>query len=206
MTIYADHVLPRMIDWAMRAEDFEAYRRRLSSQARGRVLEIGVGSGLNLPFYGPDVDLVVGLDPSGRLLRKAKLAGGSAPRPTVFVRAAAEAIPLPDAGIDSIMMTWTLCSVADARASLAEMRRVLKPSGVLLFVEHGLSSEPAVASWQHRIDPLWTKISCHLDNPVDMLLRDAGFVIDHLDTGYMRSWPKSLTYMYEGRARPAPPT
>jgi ubiquinone/menaquinone biosynthesis C-methylase UbiE len=205
MTIYGDHILPRMIDWAMRGEDFDAYRKRLASKARGRVLEIGVGSGLNLPHYGPEVELVVGLDPSARLLDKAKRAAESAPRPAVFIRAAAEAVPLPDASIDSIMMTWTLCSVSDARASLAEMRRVLKPSGVLLFVEHGLSSEPDVARWQHRIDPLWTRISCHLDNPVGTLLRDAGFAIDHLDTGYMRTWPKTLTYMYEGRAHPAAP-
>jgi len=201
MRLYGDIVLPSMIDWTMRGREFETYRKRLCADARGRVLEIGVGSGLNLPYYSPEVELVLGLDPSAALLAKAERAARNAPRPALFIRAAAEAIPISDASIDCIMMTWALCSVTNARASLAEMRRVLAPEGMLLFVEHGLSPEPKVAGWQRRIDPLWAKISCHIDNPVDTLLREAGFLIERLEAGYMRSWPKSLTYMYEGRAR-----
>lgn len=201
MALYGDYILPRMIDRAMRTDDFAAYRRRSAAQAWGRVLDVGVGAGLNLPHYGPSVSSVVGIDPSAHLLRRAGSATADAP--VGLVRAVAEAIPLRDSSIDSIMMTWTLCSVGDARAALAEMRRVLKPDGALFFVEHGLSPDPAVARWQHRCDPLWTKISCHLDNPVKTLLQDAGFTIDRLNTGYMRRWPKTLTYMYEGRARPS---
>ncbi len=201
MPVYREHILPRLIDWSMRAADFDAYRRRLAAQARGRVLEIGIGAGLNLPLYGTQVEMIVGLDPSATLLQRASEAAAQAARPVRLLRAQAEAIPLADASIDTVMMTWTLCSVDDARAALAEMRRVLRPGGQLLFVEHGLAPEPRVASWQHRLDPLWTKVSCHLDNPVDALLRDAGFSIEKLDAGYMRRWPKTLTYMYEGRAR-----
>jgi ubiquinone/menaquinone biosynthesis C-methylase UbiE len=201
MTLYKDYILPRMIDRAMRTDDFAAYRRRLAAQAWGRVLDVGVGAGLNLPHYGPSVSSVVGIDPSAHLLRRAGGAAAGARAPVALVRAVAEAIPLRDASIDSIVMTWTLCSVGDARAALAEMRRVLKPDGALFFVEHGLSPDPAVARWQHRCDPLWTKFSCHLDNPVAALMREAGFFVDQLEAGYMRRWPKMLTYMYEGRAR-----
>ncbi|HSP25466.1 MAG TPA: methyltransferase domain-containing protein [Saliniramus sp.] len=203
MTLYGDHILPRMIDRAMRTDDFAAYRRRLAAQAWGRVLDVGVGAGMNLAYFGPSVSSVIGIDPSAHLLRRARQAATGASAPVDLVRAIAEAIPLRDACIDSIVMTWTLCSVRDARKALAEMRRVLKPDGALFFVEHGLSPDPAVARWQHRCDPLWTKISCHLDNPVATLLREAGFTIDRLETGYMRRWPKTLTYMYEGRARPS---
>jgi ubiquinone/menaquinone biosynthesis C-methylase UbiE len=203
MALYGDYILPRMIDRAMRTDDFLAYRRRLAAQAWGRVLDVGIGAGLNLPHFGPAVSSVIGLDPSAHLLRRACKAAANAQAPVGLVRAVAEAIPLRDSSIDSILMTWTLCSVGDARAALAEMRRVLKPGGALFFVEHGLSPDPAVARWQHRCDPLWAKFSCHLDNPVETLVREAGFSIDRLDTCYMRRWPKALTYMYEGRAHPS---
>lgn len=172
MAFYGDYILPRAIDRAMRVEDFEAYRRRVASQAHGVVLDVGIGAGLNLPHFGPSVSSTIGIDPSAHLLRKAREAAAKAPSPVALVRAVAEALPLDDASIDSIVMTWTLCSVADARAALTEMRRVLKPKGGLLFVEHGLSPDRSVARWQHRCDPLWATISCHLDNPVEMLLRD----------------------------------
>jgi ubiquinone/menaquinone biosynthesis C-methylase UbiE len=203
MKLYGDYILPRMIDRAMRTDDFTIYRRRLARQARGRVLDVGVGAGLNLPHFGPAVTSVVGIDPSAHLLRRARGAAAGAQVPVDLVRAVAEAIPLRNASIDSIMMTWTLCSVRDARAALAEMRRVLAPDGALLFVEHGLSPDPAVARWQHRCDPLWARFSCHVDNPVDALMREAGFSVVKLDTGYMHRWPKTLTFMYEGLARHA---
>ena len=201
MGIYRRSILPRLIDWAMRSEDLADYRQRLASRARGLVLEVGIGSGLNLPFYGPQVERIVGLDPSAELLARSSEASARTMLPVHLVQAAAEAVPLRDESVDTVVMTWTLCSMVDARAGLVEMRRVLKRGGELLFVEHGLSPETKVAAWQHRLDPVWTWISCHLDNPVDRLLRGAGFDIEHLEAGYLGRGPKTMTFMYEGRAR-----
>ncbi|MGH9893667.1 MAG: class I SAM-dependent methyltransferase [bacterium] len=205
MGIYERLLLPRLIDWSMRNDDLAPYRRRLVPLARGRVLEIGIGSGLNLPFYAPGIE-VVGLDPSVELLRRARWRVGHADCVVQLVRGSAEAIPVEEASVDTVVMTWSLCSVGDAGSALREIRRVLKPEGELLFVEHGLAPDAEVARWQHRLNPLWTRISCHLDNPVDELLRDAGFHLASLDMGYLGRGPKPMTFMYEGRARlVAPP-
>jgi len=164
---------------------------------------VGIGPGLNLPFYQPAVDFIIGLDPSAELLRRASSLAVATPRPVRLVRASAEAIPPRTGSIDTVVMAWTLCSVADAQTALGEIGRVLRPEGELLFVEHGLAPEVDVASWQHRLDPLWVRISCHLDNPIDRLLRAAGFQILDLDTGYLGRGPRPMTFMYEGRARPS---
>ena len=201
MSFYNDRVLPHLLSLAMRNKDLEAYRRRLVPAAEGRVLEIGIGSGLNLPFYGPAVVEVIGLDPSAPLLR---MAGGQAARSGIMVRmleGSAEAIPLEDASFDTVLTTWTLCSIPDAIAALAEIRRVLKPTGHLLFVEHGSAPDAGVARWQDRLTPLWRPIAggCHLNRPIEALIRRAGFGIPDLHAGYMAG-PKPFTFMYEGRA------
>lgn len=201
MSFYNDRVLPRLLNLAMRNKGLEAYRRRLVPAAEGRVLEIGIGSGLNLPFYGPGVTEVVGLDPSAPLLR---MADGQATRSGVRARmleGSAEAIPLEDARFDTVLTTWTLCSVRDAGAALAEIRRVLKPGGHLLFVEHGSAPDAGVARWQGRLTPLWKPIAggCHLNRPIEALIRRAGFGLPDLQVGYMAG-PKPFTFMYEGRA------
>jgi ubiquinone/menaquinone biosynthesis C-methylase UbiE len=134
--LYERFVMPGLIGWAMRNDDLLNYRRRLTAIATGRVLEVGIGSGLNLPLYTPAVDCVIGIDPSAALLRRAGALATSAKRPVWLVRASAEAIPLKDASIDTIVMTWTLCSIPHTSAALHEMHRVLKSSGQLLFVEH----------------------------------------------------------------------
>lgn len=201
--VYRRWILPPLIDWTMRAEDLAPFRRRLVRPARGRVLEVGIGSGLNLPFYGPGVEAVIGLDPSAELLRRAAARMAHATVPFRLLQASAEAMPLADRSVDTVVVAWTLCSLADARAGLGEMKRALRPCGEILFVEHGLSPEPAVAAWQHRLDPLWTRISCHLDNPVDRILRETGFEVVELRSGHLGKGPKPMTFMYEGRARPA---
>lgn len=204
MGLYENRILPRLIDWAMRTGELAPYRARLVPRARGRVLELGLGSGLNLPLYRPQVERVIGLEPSAELLRRAGDLAVRAARPVHRLRATAEAIPLATASIDTVVMTWTLCSLRDARAGLREMRRVLRPDGQLLFVEHGLAPEPGVAAWQHRLDPLWWRVSCHLDNPVERLLAEAGFRFLELRSGYLGSGPKIVTFMTEGVARPTP--
>jgi ubiquinone/menaquinone biosynthesis C-methylase UbiE len=206
MGLYERWILPRLIDWSMRDKDLAAYRERLVPLARGRVLEVGVGSGVNLPLYGSNVERVIGLDPSPELLNWASSAAACASRPIHLVRASAEAIPLADATVDTVVMTWTLCSIPDASMALQEMRRVLKPDGELLFVEHGLAPEPQVAAWQHRLDPLWTRVSCHLDRAVDRLLGEAGFAVPELEAGYLGKGPRPMTYFYSGRARPLTPS
>jgi ubiquinone/menaquinone biosynthesis C-methylase UbiE len=165
------------------------------------VLEIGVGSGLNLPIYGPAVDRVCGIDPSPELLRLASQRLGDASVPVSLVRASAEQLPFSEAVFDTLVMTWTLCSIPNPNAALHEMRRVLKVDGRLLFAEHGLSPEPRIIRWQHRLTPCWKRIGggCHLDRKMDDLIRAAGFGIDTIETGYMAG-PRVLTFMYRGSA------
>lgn len=202
MTFYSEHVLPRVIDRSMRSGELRPYRERVVSRAEGRVLEVGVGSGLNLPFYGARVAEVVGLEPSARLLAMARSRIGQSRAPAGFIEGSAESIPLEDRSIDTVVMTWTLCSIPDAARALAEMRRVLEPTGQLLFVEHGLAPEDDVRRWQHRLTPLWKKIGggCHLNRPIRSLIEDAGFRIRQIETAYMKG-PKPLTFIYEGRAK-----
>ena len=202
--LYERFVLPRLINLAMRNDQLLPYRRRLAATATGRVLEVGIGSGLNLPLYTPMVDCLIGIDPSAALLERVGALAAGVSCPIQLVQASAEAIPLKDASIDTIVMTWTLCSINDASAALREMHRVLKSSGQLLFVEHGLASDQKVAWWQYRLDPIWWRVSCHLDNPVDQMLEEAGFRVQALQTGYLPRGPKPMTFMYEGRATVEP--
>lgn len=203
MRLYQRWLLPRLINWSMRNRDLAAYRERLVAAAWGRVLEIGVGSGLNLPFYTGAAQIVLGLDPAGALLRMARRKLTEAPCPVLLLAGSAEAIPLKDGSVDTIVMTWTLCSIPDPHRALQEMRRVLRPDGELLFVEHGLAPEPRVEAWQHRLTPIWSRIGggCHLDRPMDRLVASAGFEITELRKGYMNRL-KPMTFMYEGSARP----
>jgi len=201
VSFYADRVLPHLLNLAMRHKELAAYRQRVVPAAQGRVLEIGIGSGLNLPFYGPGVDAVIGLDPSSPLLTMAQ-GQVTADAPVSMLQGAAEAIPLETASMDTVVTTWTLCSIPDVTAALADMRRVLKPGGTLLFVEHGKAPDAAVARWQDRLTPLWKPIAggCHLNRKIDALIRDAGFAIMDIQAGYMRG-PRPFTFMYEGRAK-----
>lgn len=204
MSFYEHWVLPPLLDLVMRQHQLEKYRREVIAGARGRVLEIGVGSGLNLPLYGEHVEVVFGLDPSERLLSMAQRRAAEADVPADLLLGSTINIPLEDASVDTVVLTWTLCSISDPVAALREMRRVLKPGGALLFVEHGLSFEPAVERWQRRLTPLWSHISggCHLDRKVDDLIRAAGFEISDLRAEYAHG-PRPMTYMYEGQARPS---
>ena len=201
MGLYENWVLPRLLDLTMRNHVLYSYRRGVMNLASGLVLELGVGSGRNLPLYGPPVRLVVGLDTSSQSLRLARRQAAQALVQVALVRASAQSIPFADATFDAIVMTWTLCSIPNPIAALTEMRRVLKPGGRLLFVEHGLSPETRIARWQHRLTPYWKRIGggCHLDRKMGELIHSAGFEIDAIETGYMRG-PKPWTFMYQGSA------
>ena len=201
MGLYARYVLPWILDATMRQDVLDPYRHRLAAQARGRVLEIGLGSALNLPHYGAAATEIVGLEPSAPLLAKARSAIAGSSRQVVLIEGSAEAIPLDAHSVDTVLTTWTLCSIPNVAAALTEARRVLRPGGQLLFVEHGRSPDAGVVRWQDRLTPLWTRIAggCHLNRPIRDLVEAAGFHIDRVDTGYMTG-PRPLTYMYEGRA------
>lgn len=203
MGFYSDIILPRLCDLAMRNRQLVPFRERVIGAAEGRVLEIGVGSGTNLPFYRPPVREVLALEPAPRLLAMARSASRMTSMPVHFLEASAEAIPLDQHSVDTIVTTWTLCSIPHAATALADMRRVLRPGGKLLFVEHGLAPDESVRRWQDRLTPAWRCISggCHLNRPIRLLIEGAGFHIDRIETGYMPG-PKLMTFMYEGSARP----
>lgn len=201
MAFYRDVILPRICDFAMRNKQLRPYRERVIGAAEGRVIEIGVGSGLNLPFYPPSAKEVLALEPSAKLIAMARQARAPT-MPVNFIEASAEAIPLDDHSIDTVVTTWTLCSIPDAATALTEMRRVLRPNGKLLFAEHGLAPDRNVRRWQDWLTPAWKRISggCHLNRPISAMIEGAGFRIDRVETGYMPG-PKAMTFMYEGSAR-----
>ncbi len=205
MGFYAKHVLPHLLDLAMRNEEQARLRAEWIPRARGDVLEVGIGSGLNLPFYTREVRRIYGVDPSLELQRMARKRAESVPFEVEFFAQSAEAsIPLADSSIDTTVVTWSLCSMANASQALLEMKRILKPEGRLLFLEHGRAPDSNVAAWQDRITPVWRHIAggCTLNRKMDELIAQAGFRITELTTGYMRG-PRPMTFMYKGFAQRA---
>jgi ubiquinone/menaquinone biosynthesis C-methylase UbiE len=203
MAFYRDNIFPFLVDLAMRNQYLRPYRERVAGAAEGRVLDMGIGSGLNLPFYSPRAGEILGLDPSPALLARARGNARGAQPPVRLLSGSAEQIPLHDHSVDTIVMTWTGCSIPGIAAALGEMRRVLRPGGRLLFVEHGRAPEPNVARWQDRVTPLWRCVSggCHLNRKIDDLLAQNGFRIDRLATGYIPG-PRMMTFFSEGAATP----
>ena len=201
MTVWGRLVLPRLIDLVMRNQAAAIERARLVPLASGVVLEIGIGSALNLPYYTSDVRALVGVDPSQELWRIGRRRLGASSFPIRYVVGSAEALPVADRRVDSVVTTWTLCSIPDAGAALAEMRRVLRPGGRLVFIEHGRSPDPSVRRWQDRLTPLWARVAggCHLNRPIDVLLERAGFQPITLDRGYGEG-PRPMSYLYKGVA------
>lgn len=186
----------------MSRDDATRLRAAYLPLARGHVLEIGIGSGLNIPFYTGAVTKLHGIDPSAELLARAAETATAAPFPVELLNTTAEHIPLPDESMDSVVVTWALCSIPDAAAALRDMRRVLKRDGSLIFVEHGLSPDPVVEKWQNRLTPFWRPWTggCHLNKKIDDLVRAAGFTIADLRTEYVPG-PRPLTFTYQGVAR-----
>ena len=202
MSFYQQHIVPHLVKLAMRNRELEPYRERVLAGAEGRVLEIGIGAGPNLEFYPACVKEILALEPSAKLIPMAQRAAGKSSISVKFLEGSAEAIPLELGTVDTVVMTWTLCSIPDAPQALREMRRVLKPGGQLLFVEHGQSPDASVKKWQDRLTPLWKRIAggCHLNRPISGLLEQASFHVTHLTAGYMKHGPKPMAFLYEGIA------
>jgi ubiquinone/menaquinone biosynthesis C-methylase UbiE len=186
MSVYRRYVLPRLTDLVMRNKADAEERAKLIPLASGVVLEIGIGSALNLRVYGPSVEKVYGVDPSYELWKIGRRHVEAARFPVEFLRSSAERIPLADALVDTVVSTWTLCTIPDTTLALAEIKRVLKPGGQLLFVEHGLAPDPSVRAWQDRLTPTWKRVAggCHMNREIDRLIGAAGFHFRRLETGY----------------------
>lgn len=204
MGFYADQILPRGLARFMRGEKFAQHRRPALEKLSGRVLELGFGSGLNLEHYPSGVTEILALEPAAVNRKLARERIARSPIPVQWVGLRGEEIPLEDASVDCVASTWTLCTIPDLRRALSEVTRVLKPGGALHFLEHGLSDEPNVARWQHRLNPL-SRIcggGCNLNRPIDALLRASGFVVSELAHPRLAG-PKIGGYLYRGRATPA---
>jgi ubiquinone/menaquinone biosynthesis C-methylase UbiE len=198
---YERHVLPRLIHFACGTKQIRRQRIKVIPQARGRVMEVGLGTGLNLPFYDrARVTSIVGVDPALRMHRLALKLARASGIPVQLVGLSAEKIPLDDASFDTVVSTYTLCSIPDPLAALREMRRVLAPGGRLLLSEHGRAPDANVLRWQTRIQPYWSKVSggCMLDRDIPALLVAAGFRPD-LHSRYIPG-PRILSYHYWGEA------
>ena len=204
MGFYADQVLPRGIDWVMGGEGFSRLRPRATAGLAGEVLELGFGSGLNLPHYPPEVTRLVAVDPAtvGRRLARRRLA--ASPLPVDFVDLVDGRPDLAPGSVDAILSTWTLCTIPDVARVLADLRGVLRPGGRLHFLEHGLSPDPGVARWQRRLNGLQQLLcgGCQLVIPMDRMLGEAGWEVTELEHPEM-SGPRFASYLYAGRARPA---
>lgn len=202
--LYDRFVLPPLVHCGMASRHLRPWRAEAVHRARGRVLELGIGSGLNFPFYGREVSEVVGVDPSAGLLERAARAGGWMAFKIRLLRQSAEHLPFAAGEFDTVVTTWTLCSIGEPLAALAEARRVLRPDGRLLFIEHGAAPEPGVLRWQRRLTPVWRLCAggCHLDRRPDQLLEAAGFRLDDLATGHLFDGPRLVTFHYHGSAVP----
>lgn len=204
MGFYDRHILPHVLDCVCGLAPVTAQRRKVVPLARGRVLEVGIGSGLNLAHYDRSrVTSLIGLDPGSELVAIARRRAQRAQMPVEFLELEGESIPLENESVDTVVVTYTLCSIPDVERALSQMRRVLKRDGTLLFCEHGLAPDPGVVRWQKRLEPLWSKLAggCHLARDVPGLLRGAGFTVALSETAYLKGGPKFASYHYLGAAR-----
>ena len=201
MGIYEKYFLPKMLNMVMKSPDLAQLRKEWVPEAEGRVLEVGIGSGLNLPFYKAGVK-VIGVDPSIELQQYALEVAAETDLDVEFLGQPCLDLPLENQSMDSAVVTWTFCTIPQPELALAEIRRVLKPNGRLIFVEHGLAKEADVVKTQNRFDPLWSRLAggCHLNRSPDSLLLDAGFKFESIKEGYVPG-PKFATYNYRGIAK-----
>lgn len=203
MGFYARHILPWLLESSMAAKPISYQRKKIVPRAEGRVLEVGFGPGQNLPFYDPaKVTHLWALEPALEVRARAKKRLAENRIPIEFLDLPGEEIPLQDNEADTIVITYTMCSIPDVERALGQMRRVLKPGGRMLFSEHGKAPDPGVEKWQRRVEPLWKRMAggCHLTRPIPELVKAAGFKLDDLQTMYLPSTPRIVGFNYWGSA------
>lgn len=203
MGFYSRHILPRLLNAAMSAKPITYQRRKVVPEAEGRVLEIGFGAGHNLPFYNAGkVSRLWALEPAEEMRKRAAARVAASPIPVEFLDLPGERIPLANDSADTVLVTYTLCTIPDVAKALGEMRRVLRPAGRMIFCEHGAAPDPGVRRWQDRLTPIWKRIGggCHLNRPIPELIRDAGLRVESLETMYLPSTPRFAGFNYWGTA------
>ncbi len=203
--LYATHVFPRLMDWDMGTKRFQEQRKRALAPLYGAVLEIGFGTGLNLPHYPKKVTGVTAVEPEQALPNKVTRRSVMASMPVEIIRVNAETLPFEEGRFDCVLSTWTLCTIPDVLAALKEVRRVSKPDGIFVFLEHGRSDDPRIAKWQHLLNPVQRLLACgcNLNRPIDAHIEEAGFTISHLERFRMEGIPRIAAAMYSGIASPA---
>jgi ubiquinone/menaquinone biosynthesis C-methylase UbiE len=202
MNLYDKYILPKAIDWACNHQPFNKQREKIVPLAKGKVLEIGIGSGLNLPFYGNEVDYLLGIDPAEEVWQQNKIDPNQLPFAFDFQKAFAENIPAENKSFDAVVITYTMCSIPKTNEAFEEIRRVLKPNGLLLFSEHGKAPDLVVQKLQEIINPLWGKFGggCHLNKDIPNLIKQNGFEFKTLNSSYIPGW-KPFSFNYWGVAK-----
>lgn len=203
MGLYDKHILPRFINLACGTKPISHQRRKVVPQASGRILEIGIGPGLNLPYYDANkVEMVYGLEPSSDMRKLAGNRVRQVPFKVEFIDLPGEEIPLENNSVDTVLLTYTLCTIPDGLSALKQMKRVLKPGGRLIFCEHGAAPDKSVEKWQNRINPMWKPIAggCNLNRKIPQLIEESGFKIETMDSAYIPGTPKIAAYNYWGAA------
>ena len=203
MGVYDRHILPRLLNAAMGTKPITYQRKKVVPRAQGRVLEVGFGAGHNLPFYDPaKVELIWALEPAAEMRARAGERAAASPIPLEFLGLPGEHIPLDAESADTVLITYTLCTIPDVMKALGEMRRVMKPDGRMIFCEHGTAPDANVERWQHRISPVWKSLcgGCHVDRPIPKLIGDAGFRIADMETMYLPGTPRFAGFNYWGSA------
>ena len=201
MSLYNKYILPKFLNCACGSKPINYQRQKIVPLAKGKVLDIGIGSGLNIPFYNSDkIDQVIGIDPSHELIDLAKGLANKSRVSIKLVIGSAESIPYPNNFFDTVLVTYAMCTIPNVAIANKEMWRVLKDDGRLIFCEHGLAPDKKISKWQNRIDPFWGKIAggCHLNRDIQKLITDAGFSFESLDKMYLPSTPKFAGYNYWG--------
>ena len=204
MKLFDKYVVPRLLNFCCGLKPHRYQRKKVVHLAEGEILEVGIGSGLNLPYYEASrVKKIWGLDPSEELHDMAKKVASGLDLNVEFLLNSAEEIPLLDGSVDTALITYTLCSIPEVEEAIKEIKRVIKPGGAMIFCEHGKAPDASTRKWQERINPYWKKISggCNINRDIPNLIESAGFSISQLETMYLPGTPKILGYNYWGSAR-----
>ena len=201
--LYEKHLLPKMLDCCCSTKPINYQRNKVVPYAKGKILEIGIGSGINIPFYKKSqIEKLYGLDPSEELNHMAHKVASQNSLDVEFLLSGAEEIPLPSNSIDTILITYTLCTIPDLNSSMSEMKRVLKDDGNFLFCEHGIAPDLNIVKWQNRINPVWGKLfgGCSINRDIPDIIQSSGFKLNKLNQMYLPSTPKIVGYNYWGHA------